>query len=586
MQRSWGFCRVAALGATLAVLSLSCSYYSHYDDEPTFVRQLEDLKAECVRAGERAPTASEAPPTAEGAATLPSWHDEAGRPLLPKAESKRPMTLDDLYVNALQHSHQIQVFSDMPLIRETGIQEAEGTFDVHAYVESEYDRMNEGVGSTLVSTIDDRFIEHKRQLEVGLRKKVITGADVSIAQRFLDKDSNADYFVPERQDSAALTVRIVQPLLAGGGIRYNKSVLHLARLDSEIAQAEMVRQAESHLLEVARGYWSLYAARAVYCQYVRQAEAIEGILKELKARADADALRHQILRAEAGLTNRRADLVRAELAILNAQDRLHALVNEDVGWSQTEIIPISPIHLKALPMDTTRSGTAALENRPEVQQAFLQLRAAAVRLGMNKNEILPKLSLILEGRLHGLEGGRHLGDAVGEEWEVDDTVGGTIGIVLDVPLGNNTAAARLKRRKIEMRQQFNQLRTTVDTVLLEVRISVREATTGWRDFTAKSEAARAAHEEVEHLLARKDIEAMRAPASTYLGDLMAAQDREADAQRALAQTMATYQVAVLNLQRAQGTLLGYTKIGASRSEQGDLPVIRLEKGSAPSQGGK
>ena len=79
---------------------------------------------------------------------------------------------------------------------------------------------------------------------------------------------------------------------------------------------------------------------------------------------------------------------------------------------------------------------------------------------------------------------------------------------------------------------------------------------------------------------------MRAPASTYLGDLMAAQDREADAQRALAQTMATYQVAVLNLQRAQGTLLGYTKIGASRSEQGDLPVIRLEKGSAPSQGGK
>ena len=337
---------------------------------------------------------------------------------------------------------------------------------------------------------------------------------------------------------------------------------------------------------MARGYWSLYAARAVYCQYVRQADAIEGILKELKARADADALRHQILRAEAGLTNRRADLVRAELAILNAQDRLHALVNEEVGWSQIEIIPTSPVHLKPLPMDTSRSGTSALENRPEIQQAFLQLRAAAVRLGMNKNEILPKLNLILEGRLHGLEGGRHLGDSVGEEWEVEDSVGGTIGIVLDVPLGNNTAAARLQRRRIEMRQQFNQLRTTVDTVLLEVRISVREATTGWRDFAAKSEAARAAHEEVEHLLARKDVEAMRAPASTYLGDLMAAQDREADAQRVFAQAMATYQVAVLNLQRAQGTLLGYTLVGSTRSEQDGLPVIKLEKGAPSAQGGK
>lgn len=579
MHRSWGTCRVAALGATLTILLISCSYYSHYDDEPGFVRQIEELKAECVRAGERAPTASEALPATEGLVSLPPWHDEAGKPLLAKAESKRPSTLDDLYVSALQHSHQIQVFADMPLIRETGIREAEGTFDVHAYVESEYDRMNEGVGSTLVSQTDDRFIEHKRQLEVGLRKKVLTGADVSIAQRLVDKDSNADYFVPERQSTGALTVRIVQPLLAGGGVRYNRSVLHLANLDSEIAQQEMVRQAESHLLEVARGYWSLYSARAVYCQYVRQADAIEGILKELKARADADALRHQILRAEAGLTNRRADLVRAELAILNAQDRLHALVNEDVGWSQTEIIPTSAVHLKPLPMDTSRSGSSALENRPEIQQAFLQLRAAAVRLGMNKNEILPKLNLILEGRLHGLEGGRHLGDAVGEEWEVEDSVGGTIGIVLDVPLGNNTAAARLQRRQIEMRQQFNQLRTTVDTVLLEVRISVREATTGWRDFVAKSEAARAAHEEVEHLLARKDVEAMRAPASTYLGDLMAAQDREADAQRVFAQSMATYQVAVLNLQRAQGTLLGYTLIGTARSEQDGLPVIRLEKGA-------
>ncbi len=570
--------------AALALLSPSCSYYSHYDDEPSFARELDALRAECIRAGERAPTASEPLPPVGAPAELPPWHEEAGKPLLPKAESKRPLTLDDLYVSALQHSHQIHVFSDMPLIRETGIREAEGAFDVHAYVESEYDRLNEPVGSTLISQTDDRHIEHKRSMEVGLRKKVVTGADVSVFQRFLDKDSNADYFVPERQSSAALAIRIVQPLLAGGGVRYNRSVIHLANLDSEIAQQELVRQAESHLLEVARGYWSLYSARAVYCQYVGQATAIDGILQELKARADADALRHQILRAEAALTNRRADLVRAELAILNAQDRLHALVNEDVGWSTTEIIPTSPVHRQPLPIDTARAGSTALEKRPEMQQAFLQLRAAAVRLGMNRNDVLPKLNLILEGRVAGLEGGRHLGDAVGEEWDVDDTVGGTIGLVFDVPLGNNTGAARLQRREIEMRQQFNQLRTTADTVLLEVRISVREVSTGWRDFVAKGEAARAAHEEVEHLLARKDIEAMRAPASTYLGDLMAAQDREADAQRVLAQSLATYQVAVLNLQRAQGTLLEYTAIRSVRSEHDRLPEIRLEKGSPAPQG--
>ncbi len=38
------------------------------------------------------------------------------------------ISLEDFYTRALRHSQQIRVFSDLPLIRETGIQEAAGAF--------------------------------------------------------------------------------------------------------------------------------------------------------------------------------------------------------------------------------------------------------------------------------------------------------------------------------------------------------------------------------------------------------------------------------------------------------------------------
>lgn len=567
---------LAALAASATLLSLSCTGGRNYDDDPSFVRELASLRTGWLPAGEGAPTASTTGEGSDQPADLPWWHDEAGKPLLAGADQKRPTTLDDVYLGALLHSHQISVFADTPLIRETGIREAQGAFDVHAYVQSQFDRLNEPVGNTQVSRTRDRFIEDETSFEFGFRKKLITGADVSIGERFADKDSNADYFVPERQATSMFTARFVQPLLAGAGARYNTSILRVAQIDSEIAGQELSRQAESHLLEVARAYWSLYAARAVHCQYMRQTLAVEGILKELKGRADADAVKKQILRAESALTDRRADLVRAEVGILNAQDRLHALINEEGGWSHTEIIPTAALVRKPLALDSTKSANVALEKRAEIQQAFLQVRAAAVRLGMNRNEVMPKLNLILEGRLAGLHEGWDLGGAGDDQWDGEQT-GGTVGLVFDLPLGNNTAGARLLRREIEMRQQYSQLRTTVDTVLLEVRISVREVDTGWRDLQAKSEAAKATREEVEYLLARKDLAAMKEPASRFLEDLLEAQDRQTTAERALAQALATYQVALLNLQRAQGTLLESASIRQVRSGENDLPTIRLQK---------
>jgi hypothetical protein len=165
--------------------------------------------------------------------------------------------VDELYVRAIRNSSQIRVFSDLPLIRETGIQEAKGAFDTNAYLQGKFERTNDPVGSTLTTGGATRFKQDEWSFEAGVKKKVITGAEINVSQTLSRTDNNSIYFLPNPQSNAKLSVSVVQPLLKGAGVGYNRSIIQIARLDSDIAMQEFIRQSESHLLEITRTYWAL-----------------------------------------------------------------------------------------------------------------------------------------------------------------------------------------------------------------------------------------------------------------------------------------------------------------------------------------
>ena len=85
------------------------------------------------------------------------WWIRGQRNTLGDNSRSQGITVDDLYVRAIQHSNQIKVFSDLPLIRETGIQEAKGEFDTNAFLQGKFDRKNDPVGSTLTTGGASRF---------------------------------------------------------------------------------------------------------------------------------------------------------------------------------------------------------------------------------------------------------------------------------------------------------------------------------------------------------------------------------------------------------------------------------------------
>ena len=89
------------------------------------------------------------------------------------------------------------------------------------------------------------------------------------------------------------------------GVSYNRSIMRIARIDSDVAMHEFIRQSESHLLEVTRTYWALYAARVTYLQKARLVDETARVSDELKARQKVDARQSQLFRAESALASRR-----------------------------------------------------------------------------------------------------------------------------------------------------------------------------------------------------------------------------------------------------------------------------------------
>ncbi|HUS93022.1 MAG TPA: TolC family protein [Phycisphaerae bacterium] len=494
--------------------------------------------------------------------------------------------LDDLLVLALRNSSQIKVFSDVPLIRETGIQEARGRFDTHVFAEAAYEYTNDPTGSLLTTGFaPGRFKQYETRAEAGVKKKLLTGADVAVSQRFARTGNNSVFFIPDKQATARLGLWINQPLLKGAGIEYNRSLIRIAKIDSQIARNEFIRQAESHLLEITRSYWNLYFSRSLCTQKRKLLADTTELVAQLAKRKGIDAMEDQLKRAQAAQAKRHADLVRVDMAIRNAEDRIKALINDPnfLPSSSAELVPADTPLYRRMEVDLKDTAATALENRPEIRQAFLQLKAAAIRREVSKNELLPQLDLILEMSIAGLDKAGSLTDGWDEQWEAHPSF--LVGLEFDFPVENNVAKARDRRRRLEIRQQLAQVQTTVDTVLLEAKIAARELRTAARELDSRYASLQAATEDLRILQKRWESHAGgdAKPVVGYLQLLLDAQDRLANAQEAFSQTSAIYNVAMVNLQRAQGTLLTYEDIEIIEDEDEDdegLPALRLIKKKA------
>jgi outer membrane protein TolC len=486
----------------------------------------------------------------------PWWQDHLDQSCRVRS-SPFTVDVDALVVAALQHSPYVIAVGTEPQIRQTAICEEVAEFDWRAFVETKYDDLSDPVGNLLTTGGSPRFRDNHFTNNAGVRRRNEIGGEFKVQQRVGYQDTNSRFFVPTQQGTARLELNYTQPLLNRSGRAYNQSRIVLASIDTEIAGKETARQLQDHLLKVTQTYWELYRARCVFLQKQKLLDSAASIEETLIARQEVDVLERQVLRAKAALASRRSGMARADTEIRNAESRLRLLVNSPqmLETSQLELLPADMPPTMHIDLSVTGSLQTALVNRPDIGESIQRVKATGVRLGVARQDLLPKLDLILSTYVAGLMGESDVGQAYVNQFNQGEP-GYTVGMLFEMPLGNRAAGARMTRRELEMRKSLAEFRNTVETGLTEVELALREAETSYQEMLSRYQSMLAAERESLYLLERwKVLPDADRSSVLLLEDLLDAQERLANEEAAFVTSQTTYVLALADLKRVMGVLI-------------------------------
>lgn len=496
----------------------------------------------------------------DGFPSYSSWWDAiVDRPLGLSAETL-DVDVDGLTQAALQSSPRVQSLLALPQIRQSDVVVADAEFDPTVFLEGKFVDTSDPVGSTLTVGDDStRFRDETFSSAMGVRRKTRSGGELEVTQRGGFQQNNSLFLIPNPQGTTRLEINYTHPLRRDGGRAVNHTRILLAKLDLQRARTETRLDLEQHLIAVTDAYWSLYQARVEWLQQHKLIQSAEELYQILLARQSVDSQQRQILRARAALMSRKSELARAVTKIRNAQSRLRLLTGSPSlrDANRSEWMPTDrPL---AIEMETSlkQSVITALENRSDVTQAIRKIQAVSARVGAAKNQVLPRLDLILGTYVAGLDDERDTFGAFGRQFS-EGRPTYSAGMLFELPVGRRAARARLERSRWEFSQAINDFRQTSETVFTEVEVAVRETKTVYDEMLAKRLAIQAAEAEVAYLKQRwVELPDPNESPVVLIDNLLASQQRLTEEERSLVAAQVDYAMSWVKLRQVSGVLLQF-----------------------------
>ena len=491
---------------------------------------------------------------------LKMWWEEPVKSSIGLSQRTVNVDVGALTETALASSPLVRSILSEPRIRACDLVVADAEFDSTFFLEGKFTDTNEPVGNVLTTGDNsDRFRDETFTASGGIRKKTRYGASMELFQRTGFQENNSQFLDPNPQGTTRLEFNFTQPLMRDRGKAVNTIRVLLAQLDYQIANASVRSNLEDHLIEVAQAYWDLYLARADWLQRKRLYDGAERLHKILQARTEVDSQKRQLLRAQAAIASRQSALVRATTRIRDIQSQLRLLTGSPqfARGPDMELIPFEPPITKAIAVSAKQSVVTALDNRSDVAQSIRNVQAVSARVGAAKNQVLPRLDLILGAYTAGLDDKRNVFGAWSNQFN-DGRPTYWAGLAYEIPIRNRASKARLTRNRWELSRAISDFQQTTEVAFTEVEVAVRETRTAYNEMLAKRKAIAAASNEVEYLQQRWELlPDPNESAVLLIEDLLDAQERLANEERSFATSQVAYALSWLQLRKVMGTLLRF-----------------------------
>ena len=453
---------------------------------------------------------------------------------------------------ALQNNLRLAIERLKPDLREAQVLEARGAFDAqltgsYIYDLDELPTATLLAGATALETETSKF-------QVGLAKRLITGAQAQVGVDFDHVGSNSIFATLNPQSNANLVLGITQPLLKGGGVEVTTAAIRVAR-NNRTGSIHLFRKAvEDTLQTVEEVYWSLYLAGEELKVRRRQLERAKDRLRQATLFVEAGrAAPVEKVSAEAEVARIQTEIIVAENNVRRYEDALKRLINRPelpVG-SPTRLVPADKPGDLPVKLDPKKALAVALKHRPDLKVAELDEANAEINLKVTRHELLPRLDLGYQYRAHGLD--RRVEGSL-EDVTRFDFWGHQISLSLQIPLGNRIARSRYAQARLLRHQR----RRTVLDLRQQIALEIKRLADDIQRDLALIRSARKAKD-----LALKEYRDERAryesQRSTRI-DLLQAQTRLAERELDEIRAVVTYNVDLARWYRIQGIYLEHNRI--------------------------
>jgi len=338
-------------------------------------------------------------------------------------------------------------------------------------------------------------------LDAGLRQRLFTGLTAELRWNQRREDTERAFVALNPSYSANLGLTVTQPLLKGGWDDANLSEIRIAEKNVEISASQYRLAIEDLVLQVIEAFWELnFREQDLRVKQESLDLAInERNITESKVRSGLWA-QLELDQAWTEEYSRRAELEVAKRDLGNAKDSLRMLMFPMDDPRQWTIELQTPDELKEVDLDEkperieeVRSrlpnweecAQIAMQERPEIIQARLELENRETEIRSARNDELPTLDL--SGGYAWNVLGEKFSDNYSDAWFSDERTWNA-GLAFEFPIGNRAARAALSQAKLDLRRSRILLKDTENRAVAEVREAIRttDAAIGAIEFSQKA----------------------------------------------------------------------------------------------------
>ncbi len=464
--------------------------------------------------------------------------------------AKLDLSLEECRAMALENNLDLKIQLIEPAIAAERISQEEARFESTFYSNITYNKTNNPPVSYYDQISGSRG--ESTNTDLGVQVPLRTGGQVTFDMA--DSRRNSDALGLTYNYTSSLSASISQPLLRNAGKRVNTYAIQIAQYNQQITSAATKLEAIRVIADIDRWYWRLYAARKeleVRKQWYDHAVALYEQAQRLYNAGQV--IQVEVIRAQAGVAQRLEAIITSENNVLERErDLKRALNKTGLGMNTpTILVPATEPDPVRYELDPNNLIKVALDERMEMLQIELQIMQDISTKGYLDNQALPLVTMDYAYNIRGA--GTSRSDSYDLLFDAKHK-SHRLGLNLSVPLGNGAAESQIRQAFYQRRQRLATKENRELMIEYEVLNAIDQLEANWQRILAARQSS--------ILYGRLSEAESRQFELGYVTstDVLQAQNNYADAQSSEILALVDYQISLVDLAYATGTVLGSAKI--------------------------